>query len=155
VTPAAGPTGDVGRDAIILAVAAVFGLLGGLAQAWAGKDAADPPASLLRAAVIGAIAATGAMWVHAQSATPEIVGQSLLAGYFGRAVLALLQARVTSALEHDARQRAVAVAEDAIKLAEAGPPRATAADADAVGAHPKVTALRARLADVATARHAS
>jgi len=151
---AAGPTGNVAGDAIILAMAAGFGLLGGLAQAWAGKDTADALPSLLRAAIVGAIAATGVIWVQEQSTTRAIVGQSLLAGYFGRAVLALLQGRVTSALERDARQRAVAVAEDAVRLAEAGPPRGAPGETD-VAAHVKVTALRARLADITTARHAS
>jgi hypothetical protein len=138
-------------DIGVLIMAAGFGLVGGLAQFWVARDPADAANSAVKSAIVGAVAAIGALWVQLPSPTLTLVGQSLLTGYFGRAVLALLQTRVTTALEREQKVRAIAVATDALKLAEDAAHR-NGVQLEAVPAHPQITALRARLTDVVTAR---
>jgi hypothetical protein len=143
-------TGNLRVDAAVLVVAGALGLLGGLAQAWVTKDPADGAISPVKSGVIGVVAAVGVLWAQVPDTTLALVGQSVLTGYFGRAVLAMLQTRVTAALERDRKARAVAVAEDALRLAGDKSP-----DRETVSVRPEIVALRARLADCAASAEVS
>jgi hypothetical protein len=126
--------------------AALLGGLGGLAQYAVAGDPTDPTASPWKSALVGAVAAIGALWVKTPATALELVGELLLVGFFGRAVLAVLQTRVTAALERDRKQRAVAVARTALDLAERerrGSPAGAPAPPD-----PDVIALRSQLAAI-------
>jgi len=132
-----------------LIIGAAAGITGGLAQAFVAKDPADATKPL-KSVVIGVVAALGTLWASTPDTAIPLIGQSLLAGYFGRAVLAVLQTRVTAALESARKERAIAIARDAITLAEreryALLPGAAEAAPNSV--QPDVAALRARLADI-------
>lgn len=147
---AAGLTGDLRADAGVLVVTAVIGALGGLAQGAVAQDPADTSAWWKRV-VVGVVAAIGALWAQAPTSTLALVGQALLAGYFGRAVLAVLQTRVTAALEADKKQRAVAIAKDAFALVARAAPTthddAKAMTPAATVSH-ELAVLRARLAEI-------
>lgn len=149
---------DLRGDAGVLAIAVLVGAVGGLAQSFVAKDPADATASPWKSLVVGVVAAIGALWASRLGSASEsttsgsalgLIGQSLLAGYFGRAVLAVLQTRVTAALERDRKERAIAVARDALDLTErdrvAHP---TLTDDKAPVVAPDVAALRARLAEL-------
>jgi hypothetical protein len=143
-------TGDLRADAGVLVLTAVIGALGGLAQGAVAQDPADTSAWWKRV-VVGVVAAIGTLWALVPATAVALVGQSLLAGYFGRAVLAVLQTRVTAALAADQKARAVAVANDAIALVARTSPIAhddLKAMAPASAVSHELAALRARLADL-------
>jgi hypothetical protein len=139
-----GDLGDVDTWGVLLAAVALGGL-GGLAQAFAAKDPMDAATSSWKVAIIGMVAAVGALWASSPSSAIELVGGSLLAGFFGRAVLAALQARVTGAIERERKELAIALARvsvDHIERAESPPGSVTAAEEPA---HPGAAVLRAQL----------
>lgn len=122
-----------------LGAAVVFGIAGGLAH-YAVRDPGDPDTRPLTAVIVGLVAALGALWIAPPDTALAMIGQPLLVGFFGRAVLTALQARVVTAVQ---KERALAVARDSLALAARrnDPERAVAPS-------PEVAALRARLAEI-------
>lgn len=124
---------------ITLGAALVFGIAGGLAH-YAVRDPNDPDTKPSKAIIVGLVAALGALWVSPPDTPLAMIGQPLLVGFFGRAVLASLQARVVAAVQ---KERAMAVARDSLALA------ARRSDTERAAAPPpEVAALRARLAEL-------
>lgn len=158
MTAASCLTGDLDADAGVLVIVAAVGAIGGLAQYAVVKDPTDTIASPWKSVVVGVVAAIGALWANSGSdPQPELalIGQSLLAGYFGRAVLVALQTRVTAALERDRKERALAVAHASIDLVERERQALTAPigtapvpPATPTPASPDLVALRARLIEI-------
>jgi len=97
---------------VLVALVAALGALGGVAH-WAVSREDGEVA--WKSGVVGLVAALGAL-AFATPSTIEQLGQSLLVGFFGRAVLSVLQTRVTSAVEAERKQQAKAVAREALAL---------------------------------------
>ena len=129
--------GSIGAESLAaILIAVVLGVGGGLLHFVAARDPADA-SQWWQSAVVGLVAGVGALWLSTPATVVAIVGQSLLTGFFGQAVLATLQARVTAGIARDRLQRTAAIAKDAIDLASTHPE-----------SPPCVVALRARLADI-------
>jgi hypothetical protein len=136
----------------LLLVVALLGALGGLVQYVVARDPANPAGRPGISAVVGVIGALGALWADTSKTGGALIGQSLLAGFFGRAVIAALQARITAAVEKERRERATAVARDSLALLER---RALPGKTEApVVSEGEIAGLRARLADAERSRPA-
>lgn len=110
----------------LIATVAALGAVGGLAHIYVDETA--PKGKWVMGAVIGVVAALGSL-AFTTPTTLEQLGLYLLAGFFGRAVLSTLQARVTGAVAVQAERTAAAkdLADHAItKLDAAGSPDTTA-----------------------------
>jgi hypothetical protein len=123
-----------------IGVAALFGIVGGLLHFVATPHEPTDPATWWQSCLVGMVAAVGMLSVAVPTATVQYLSESLLAGFFGQAVVAMLQSRVTAGVERDRGARAAQVANDSIDLAE----RLAGTETK-----PAVTALRARLTEVA------
>lgn len=134
---------------LILAVA-LFGALGGIAQHLVVRDPQEVATRRWVAAVVGIVAALGVLWAAPATTAAAQIGQALLAGFFGRSVLAALQLRIIAAVEKDRRERATAIARESLALLER---RTARLDGDSAPATDRETAvLRARLTELEPCR---
>jgi len=96
-----------------LVAIALFGALGGLAQA---ATSTEPSSSARRSALAGVVAAIGLAALKPPGTAIELVGLPALAGFSARAVLSALESRIDLALARQQADRALALAGDAIEL---------------------------------------
>lgn len=112
-------------DGVHLSTALILGGIGGLFHWLAMSDASQTAADRqrpLNAMLVGLVAATGALWLTPPATLLVCVAQSLLTGFFGEALLATLQARITAGIAADRLSQVANEARSAL---------ATAASADA------------------------
>lgn len=137
----------------LVLVVALLGALGGLAQHVVARDPADATARSWNGVIVGVIAALGALWASSPDTASQQIGQSLVAGFFGRAVLAALQTRITAAVEKDRRERATAVAREALGMLERRMLPPGKGEAALVVGDGEIAVLRTRLAELEPHRH--
>ena len=96
-------------DVRSLIEAAMLGFAGGWLQWGAARDPATKQ-TWWQAAAIGAVASIGALWLTPPTSPLVTIAQSLLVGFFGQAVIATLQARITAGIAKDRLAQAHAIA---------------------------------------------
>jgi hypothetical protein len=131
--------GAVDGWGLVLAIA-VFGALGGVIH-----SSTTDERPTLKIAAGAAVAAVGFGAFKTPSSTLELVGLSLLAGFFARGVLAALESRIELALARQQADRALALAGDAIEMNRRGRASGASPDAD-------VGRLAARFDEIRAAR---
>jgi hypothetical protein len=90
------------NDIRFIITALIFGAVGGLLHAGTTEaptvEGSPDPSSKGKAVAVGIVAAIGALWLTPPATTLICVAQSLLIGFFGQALLATFQARVTAGI---------------------------------------------------------
>jgi hypothetical protein len=97
----------------VVSVVAMFGAAGSLVHRATTPEEIEP---WWKTALVGVVAAIGFAAFRSPDSGIELVGISVLAGFFARVALAALEARIKLELSRQQAHRALSLASDAIEL---------------------------------------